>query len=205
MFNWEQMEPNEYQRSSEPAMVELTKRAYITATGHAQNHTDDPAFLKLADGVQKVAATIADSPNIGIEVPGFKEYRPYPVQAVWTPDGDGERFKIWLKQPLFIHEDTFDAAKAHTDLEAAIAGQIGFEQLAEGTEAQATGTGESGANAVTLQGLRTSLATDGYQVKKPGTYREVYLDGVPVTDNSDVLFRLEIDPNVGNPRVSVMN
>ncbi|MTV82256.1 hypothetical protein [Secundilactobacillus folii] len=207
MFNWEQMEPSEYQRSATPSFVELTTRSYITATGTAQDHTADQAFLRLAAGVVAVAQAISDSAKLGINVSGFKTYRPYPVQAVWTSTGDGEteQFKIWLKQPLFIHADTFEAAKAQTSLDDEIAAQIQFEQLAEGTEIQATGTGKTGMMSETLQGLRLRVDKDGYQLVDPEKYREVYLDGLPISEQSDILFRLEIDPNVGQPPISVVN
>ena len=205
MFNWEILEPAEYQRSVVPELVELTTRSYITAEGRTSSHTADDTFLALAAAVEKLAATIADSPNIGIEVDSFKSYRPYPVQAVWIADGDDERFKIWLKQPLFIHENIFEAAKKIANLAPALANQIHFEHLTEGTEIQATGHGEAGSQSAALQSLKTAIEQANYQPRNLDTYRELYLDGLPLTDHSDVLFRLEIDPAVGNPKPRVSN
>lgn len=205
MFNWETYEPAEYQHSATPSLVELTTRSYITAEGWALQHTDDETFILLAEAVEKVAAIIADSQNIGIEVGGFKTYRPYPLQAVWTLDGNGEKFKIWLKQPLFIHQDTFDAAKHYANWEKSLSDQIHFEQLAEGTEIQATGHGEIGPQAKTLQALNETIEDAGYQRTKIDTYRELYLDGLPFSEKSDILFRLAIDPSVGNPTATVRN
>ncbi|WP_203651063.1 hypothetical protein [Secundilactobacillus yichangensis] len=205
MFNWETYEPAEYQHSATPSIVELTTRSYITAEGRALQHTNDETFILLAEAVEKVAAIIADSQNIGIEVGGFKTYRPYPLQSVWTLDGNGEKFKIWLKQPLFIHQDTFDAAKHYANWEKSLSDQIHFEQLAEGTEIQATGHGEIGPQAKTLQALNEAIEDAGYQRTKIDTYRELYLDGLPFSEKSDILFRLAIDPSVGNPTATVRN
>ncbi|MDH5108688.1 hypothetical protein OSJ82_06770, partial [Lentilactobacillus kefiri] len=108
MFNWETFEPSEYSRDPKPSYVDLTTRSYVTAKGHAAKHTDDPDFMRLAKATAKVAKAISGGPDKGIPVEGFKEYRPYPVQAVWTDAGDGEDFKIWIKQPLFINEKDFD-------------------------------------------------------------------------------------------------
>lgn len=205
MFNWETFEPAEYQRSATPTLVELTTRSYITATGQAQTHTTDDTFVLLAEAVHKIAAIIADSQNIGIEVAGFKEYRPYPVQAVWTEGGTGETFKIWLKQPLFIHQETFEAAKKYANLEPTLSDEIHFEQLAEGTELQATGHGEIGPKAQTLRALNATIEENGYQRTNLDTYRELYLDGLPFSEKTDTLFRVQIDPSVGNPTASVRN
>ncbi len=205
MFNWETFEPAEYQRSATPSLVKLTTRSYITAEGRAQAHTTDDTFVLLGEAVHKIAAIIADSQNIGIEVAGFKEYRPYPIQAVWTVGGTDEAFKIWLKQPLFIHQETFDTAKKYANLESGLADQIHFEQLAEGTEIQATGSGEIGSKAKTLQTLNAAIEENGYQRTHLDTYRELYLDGLPFSEKTDVLFRLEIDPAIGDPNASVIN
>lgn len=205
MFNWETFEPAEYQRSTTPSLVELTTRSYITATGQVQTHTTDDTFVLLAEAVHKIADIIADSQNIGIEVAGFKAYRPYPIQAVWTASGTGEGFKIWLKQPLFIHQETFDTAKKYANLESTLSDQIHFEQLAEGTEIQATGHGELGSKAQTLRALNAAIEENGYQRTNLDTYRELYLDGLPFSEKADTLFRLQLDPSVGHPEATVRN
>ncbi|GAW98165.1 hypothetical protein [Secundilactobacillus mixtipabuli] len=205
MFNWETYETAEYQRSEEPTLVELTTRSYITAEGKATQHTADDNFILLAEAVEKVAALIADSQDIGIEVTGFKPYRPYPIQAVWTVGGTEEQFKIWLKQPLFIHQDIFETAKKYANWEKAISDQIHFEQLAEGTEIQATGHGEIGPHAKTLQALNAAIEEAGFQRAHLDTYRELYLDGLPFSEKSDTLFRLKLDPAVGDPKPKVTN
>ncbi|WP_225352819.1 hypothetical protein [Lentilactobacillus parafarraginis] len=116
MFNWETFEPDEYSRGETPSFVDLTERSYITATGHATDHTADESFLSLARAAAAVAKTISGGPETDIPVKNFKGYVPYPVQAVWQPAGDGEDFKIWIKQPLFIDEAAFNAAIKKTDL-----------------------------------------------------------------------------------------
>lgn len=118
MFDWETVEPAEYQHDDTPHIVALTTRSYITANGHAYTHTAAATFLTLAKAVQTVAATIANSAALGIEVSGFKAYRPYPLQAVWKPDSPGEAFKLWLKQPLFIDAAAYSAAIEHAGLSA---------------------------------------------------------------------------------------
>lgn len=208
MFDWERMEPREYQRSAKPSLIKLTTRSYLTATGLAWQHTADKQFLTLANAVRQLAQIIANSPHHGIDVAGFKPYRPYPVQAVWQPadeNTDQEQYKIWLKQPLFINESVFLAAKKIVAFDPLITTKIQFEQLTEGTEIQATGNNQVGTNAEVLQDLHAVVDRNGYRLVAPHQYREVYLDGLQSSKSAAILFRLALDPNVGEPQVSVMN
>ncbi len=195
MFNWETFEVSEYSRDEEPSFVDLTTRSYITAEGHATQHTSDPAFLELAQAAATVAKTVSDGPEAGIPVSGFKAYRPYPVQAVWTQADQGEDFKIWIKQPLFIDETAFAAAISQADLDSSVAGQLKFEHLAEGIEVQTINHGPVTAGSPALQQLSQVIETNNYQRLHANQHREVYIDGLPLTADKVVLVRLAIDAN----------
>ncbi|MGF2385034.1 hypothetical protein [Lentilactobacillus otakiensis] len=195
MFNWETFEPDEYSRDPEPSFVDLTTRSYVTAEGHATKHTDDPDFLRLANAAAEVAKTISGGPDKGIPVDGFKEYRPYPVQAVWTDTGDGEDFKIWIKQPLFINEKDFDAALTQIDFSDFDLGEIKFEHLAEGIEIQTVNTGAVTPESEALKVLTDTIQKQGFTRLHDDQRREVYIDGVPVDSTKLVLVRLAIDAN----------
>ncbi|MCT3545823.1 hypothetical protein EFR92_10500 [Lentilactobacillus buchneri] len=195
MFNWETFEPDEYSRDKEPSFVDLTTRSYVTAEGHATQHTDDPDFLRLSNAAAEVAKTISGGPGKGIPVEGFKEYRPYPVQAVWTDTGDGEDFKIWIKQPLFINEKDFDAALTQIDFSDFDLGEIKFEHLAEGIEIQIVNTGAVTPDSEALKALENAIQKEGFTRLHGNEHREVYIDGLPVDSSKVVLVRLAIDAN----------
>lgn len=195
MFNWKTFEPDEYSRDPEPSFVDLTTRSYVTAEGHATKHTDDPDFLRLANAAAEVAKTISGGPQKGIPVEGFKEYVPYPVQAVWTQAGDGEDFKIWIKQPLFINEKDFDAALTQIDFSDFDLGEIKFEHLAEGIEVQTINTGAVTPESEALKVLGNTIQKQGYKRLHNNQHREVYIDGLPVDASKVVLVRLAIDAN----------
>ena len=138
-FDWREVERDEYSRSEEPSFVKLTTRSYITAMGVAPDRVTDQAFTSLAAAVTQIAERISEGPDAGIDIPNFKAYHPYPLQAVWSGgDKISKRhiFRLWLKQPLFIHEDQFEAALTQLHFEPAIAQQLHLEQLAEGFEIQ---------------------------------------------------------------------
>lgn len=195
MFNWETFEPSEYSRDPKPSYVDLTTRSYVTAKGHAAKHTDDPDFMRLAKATAKVAKAISGGPDKGIPVEGFKEYRPYPVQAVWTDAGDGEDFKIWIKQLLFINEKDFDAALTQIDFSDFDLGEIKFEHLAEGIEIQTINTGTVTPDSGALKVLTDTIQKKGFTRLHDDQHREVYIDGLPVDSSKLVLVRLAIDAN----------
>lgn len=195
MFNWETFEPDEYSRDKEPSFVDLTTRSYVTAEGHATQHTDDPDFIRLANAAAEVAKTISGGPEKGIPVEGFKEYRPYPVQAVWTDTEDGEDFKIWIKQPLFINEKDFDAALTQIDFSDFDLGEIKFEHLAEGIEIQTINTGAVTSDSEALKTLDNTIQKQGFTRLHGNEHREIYIDGLPVDSSKLVLVRLAIDAN----------
>lgn len=125
-FDWREVERDEYSRSEEPSFVKLTTRSYITAMGVAPDRVTDQAFTSLAAAVTQIAERISEGPDAGIDIPNFKAYHPYPLQAVWSGgDKISKRhiFRLWLKQPLFIHEDQFEAALTQLHFEPAIAQQ----------------------------------------------------------------------------------
>ena len=195
MFDWEDREQAEYSRSTHISFVELTKRSYLTASGTAPKRTVDPTFFAKAAAVTKLAQLISEGPKAGIEVPGFKDYRPYPVQAVWH----GDDFKIWLKQPLFINETIYNQAVN----QASLSELVNFEQLSEGTEMQ---TSFSGAvTATQVDGLQEEAKEVGYQLVDSGSHREVYLDGLPLTDDKQVLVRIPIDATGKRPPLAAVN
>lgn len=195
MFNWETFEPDEYSRNPEPSYVDLTTRSYVTAEGHATKHTDDSNFLRLAGAAAEVAQTISGGPDKGIPVEGFKAYRPYPVQTVWTKTSDGEDFKIWIKQPLFINEKDFDAALTRTDFSDFNLGEIKFEHLAEGIEIQTANTGTVTPDSEALKVLTDTIQKKGFKRLQDDQHREVYIDGVPIDSGKLILVRLAIDAN----------
>lgn len=195
MFNWETFEPDEYSRGETPSFVDLTERSYITATGHATDHTADESFLSLARAAAAVAKTISGGPETDIPVKNFKGYVPYPVQAVWQPAGDGEDFKIWIKQPLFIDEAAFNAAIKKTDLGDISADQIHFEHLAEGIEIQTISNGPVTVDGKAAARLNAAIKVGGFKRLHEDTHREVYIDGLPLTASKQVILRFEIDPN----------
>ncbi|MFD1466452.1 hypothetical protein ACFQ4L_10305 [Lapidilactobacillus mulanensis] len=195
MFDWETKERAEYSRSSQVSFVKLTKRSYLTASGIAPKHTNESSFLEKADVVVNLAKLISEGPVAGIDIPGFKNYRPYPVQAVWQ----GDAFKIWLKQPLFINETIYNQAMN----QASLSQSVDFEQLAEGTEIQTIVNG-----AVTpalVSALQQEVTEVGYQLIEPDSHRELYLDGLPLTNEKQVLLRLALDINVKQPSLAVYN
>lgn len=195
MFNWETFEPAEYSREEKPSFVALTKRSYVTAEGDADDHSSDPNFLRLAAATARIARTISGGPDKGIPVSGFKKYVPYPVQAVWTAQGNNEHFKIWIKQPLFIDEADFAAAMTQIDFDNFDEDEIHFEHLAEGTEIQTINHGAVTADAPAFQVLDEAIKSSDYQRLHADQHREVYIDGLPVDADKVVLVRFEIDPN----------
>jgi hypothetical protein len=195
MFNWETFEPAEYSRDEKLSFVDLTKRSYVTAEGDANDHSADPNFLRLATAAAQIAKTISGGPANGIPVSGFKDYVPYPVQAVWTAQGNNEHFKIWIKQPLFIDEADFAAAMTQTDFDHFDEDEIHFEHLAEGIEIQTVNRGPLTADAPALQTLTEAIKVNGYKRLHDDQHREVYIDGLPLDEDKVVLVRLAIDPN----------
>ncbi|WP_427910976.1 hypothetical protein ABUE38_03065 [Pediococcus parvulus] len=195
MFDWEVREPSEYSRKNEISFVKLTRRSYLTASGSAPNQVDDDTFLKSADAVVRLATIISRGSAAGLLVDGFKAYRPYPVQAVWQ----GDRYKIWLKQPLFIDESVYQQAIKETKY----ASLVGFEQLAEGTEIQTISQGKVTPNL--LAKLMRAVQTNGYQILDSARHREVYLDGLPVSADKQVLVRLSLSPTDKQPKFAAIN
>ncbi|KRL62901.1 hypothetical protein FC85_GL001771 [Lentilactobacillus diolivorans DSM 14421] len=199
MFNWETYEPDEYSKSEHAHFVDLTTRSYITAEGHATKHTDDPEFLRLAKAAARIAKTISGGPEEDIPVSGFKAYVPYPVQAVWRKTDDGEDFKIWIKQPLFIDENAFKAALEKIHFVNTHREELHFEQLAEGIEVQTINHGPiKSENCQAFQVLNKTIKEGNYKRTRPNEHREVYIDSLPVTPDSLVLIRFAIDLN-GQP------
>ncbi|MFD1126198.1 hypothetical protein ACFQ22_12630 [Lentilactobacillus raoultii] len=199
MFNWEINEPDEYSKSEHAHFVDLTTRSYITAEGQATKHTDDPEFLRLAKAAARIAKTISDGPDKDIPISGFKPYVPYPIQAVWQKTDQGENFKIWIKQPLFVDEDAFKAALEKIHFINTKSEELRFEQLAEGIEAQTINHGPIRDNSCqAFQVLNKAIDEGGYQRIKEDEYREVYIDNLPITPDSLVLVRFAIDLN-GQP------
>lgn len=195
MFNWEEMETTEYSRSTQPSYIKLTERGYLTATGKAIEGVTDSTFLVKADAVMTLAQLISQGTAAGIHIPGFKAYHPYPLQAVWR----GSQFKIWLKQPLFINETVYQAALTRADLLQT----VNFEQLAEGTEIQMVTTGP--VNQVVVNELHKTLQTAGYESADPLSHREVYLDGLPLTDEKQVLVRVALAASGKQPPLAIIN
>lgn len=197
-FNWEEVEQDEYSRSTTPSFVKLTTRSYITAMGVAPNRLADATFTDLSTAVTAVAKQISEGPNVGIKIPNFKAYRPYPLQAVWSGgDKISSRhvFRIWLKQPLFIEKAQFTAALAQLDLDPTIAKQLHFEQLAEGFEIQSFSDTPLDDSAAALMRIQTTIADNQLVPKYNDRHREVYVAGYSKT--APVLLRVALDENFG--------
>lgn len=195
MFDWEVREQAEYSRNSQISFVKLTKRSYLTASGTALKRTEDPIFLAKADAVVKLAKFISEGATAGIMIPGFKEYRPYPVQAVWR----GDEFKIWLKQPLFIDESIYKKAVSQVELSEA----VDFEQLAEGVEIQTITNGI--VTQKVIDQLQQAVTKSGYQMTDSTSHRELYLDGLPVSDDKQILVRMAITTTGKQPSFAAVN
>ncbi|MFD1317140.1 hypothetical protein [Loigolactobacillus zhaoyuanensis] len=195
MFDWEAMEQAEYSRQAQVSFVKLTERSYLTTSGTAPKRTADPTFLAKAEAVVKLAKIISAGATAGIVIPGFKAYRPYPVQAVWHDD----EFKIWLKQPLFISEAIYEQALKQIELSQ----PVDFEQLAEGTESQIITNGP--VTQVMIAELQQTVTKAGYQLAAPGRHRELYLDGLPLTNDKQVLVRIALNVAGQQPPLSAMN
>lgn len=195
MFDWESAEPAEYNRGAGISFVALTTRGYLTATGTAAQHTADPAFLTLAKTTAELAAHISQGAKAGLMIPGFKPYRPYPVQAVWT----GDAFTIWLKQPLFITASVVAAAKA----QVAGATAVSYAEWAEGVEIQTSTTGP--VTPAVLTTLKEAAQAQGYALAAGSAHREVYLDGLPLTADKQVLVRLALAPGAKQPPLAARN
>lgn len=193
MFNWEINEPDEYSKSEHAHFVDLTTRSYITAQGYATKHTDDPEFLRLAKAAARISKTISGGPDKDIPISGFKPYVPYPVQAVWQQDEGGERFKIWIKQPLFVDEAAFQAALEKIHFVDTKREELHFEKLAEGLEAQTINHGPvKDDSCQAFQVLNKAIQEGGFKRIRENEYREVYIDSLPVTPDSLVLVRFAI-------------
>ena len=197
MFDWRVVEQAEYSRQAEPSFVELTTRSYLTSSGVARAHTTDPLFLRRAAAVKQLAELISQGAATGLLIEGFKAYHPYPVQAVWQ----GDHFKIWLKQPLFIDRAVYEKAMMQADLTE----PIDFEQLAEGSEIQAAVPGPLTADASVLAKLRQAVVAGGYHLLDEESHRELYLDGLPLTERKLVLVRLAFDPAGKRPSYAARN
>ena len=178
-FDWREVERDEYSRSEEPSFVKLTTRSYITAMGVAPDRVTDQAFTSLAAAVTQIAERISEGPDAGIDIPNFKAYHPYPLQAVWSGgDKISKRhiFRLWLKQPLFIHEDQFEAALTQLHFEPAIAQQLHLEAPA-------------------IARIQTVINRDHLVPKFDDRHREVYLEGYQ--GEVPVLYRVPLDENFG--------
>ncbi|MFC6169234.1 hypothetical protein [Loigolactobacillus jiayinensis] len=195
MFDWETMEQTEYSRRAQVSFVKLTKRSYLTTSGTAPKRAEDPAFLEGAEAVVELAKLISEGSAAGIVISGFKAYRPYPVQAVWQ----GDEFKIWLKQPLFINKAIYEQALKQIDL----AQSVDFEQLAEDTEIQIITNGT--VTQAVIDDLQRSVTGAGYQLATPDSHRELYLDGLPLTSDKQVLVRLALNTAGKQPPLATMN
>ncbi|WP_424320854.1 hypothetical protein ACPD8N_00065 [Lacticaseibacillus chiayiensis] len=197
-FDWEEVEQDEYSRSARPSFVKLTTRSYITAMGVAPDRLADATFIDLAAAVTAVAKQISEGPNVGIKIPNFKAYRPYPLQAVWSGgDKISNRrvFRIWLKQPLFIQKEQFTEAVAQLDFDPAIATQLHFEQLAEGFEIQSFSDTPLDDSIAALTRIQTTIADHQLVPKFNDRHREVYVAGY--APDSPVLLRVALDENFG--------
>lgn len=196
-FDWQIVETREYSRDETPSFVTLTTRSYLTLEGTAATRTADAGFIAAAQTLATIAEKISEGPDAGIEIAGFKSYRPYPVQAVWSGGSrieDRTHYKLWLKQPLFVTAANMQQALAQLDLGEAATG-VAFESLAEGTEIQGfSATALSSANQTLLR-LQTAIEERGLSRLSVDSHREVYLDGVGI--DHPVLVRLAIDPKVG--------
>lgn len=197
MFDWALNEPSEYNRRPKVSFVMLTTRSYLTVSGTALRHTDDDDFLAAAQAVIQLATRISQGPSAGLTIPGFKAYRPYPVQAVWQDT----HYQLWLKQPLFITAAVYQTALTQLPLPL----PIQFAQMAEGFEIQLATSGTVAPNASVLAQLRDAAQSAGYRLIRPDVHREVYLDGVPVTADKQVLVRLALEPTNTLPRSVVRN
>ena len=197
-FDWREVERDEYSRSEEPSFVKLTTRSYITAMGVAPDRVTDQAFTSLAAAVTQIAERISEGPDAGIDIPSFKAYHPYTLQAVWSGgDKISKRhiFRLWLKQPLFIHEDQFEAALTQLHFEPAIAQQLHLEQLAEGFEIQSFNSTPLTDEAPAIARIQTVINRDHLVPKFDDRHREVYLEGYQ--GEVPVLYRVPLDENFG--------
>ncbi|EPD11518.1 hypothetical protein Lpp48_03597, partial [Lacticaseibacillus paracasei subsp. paracasei Lpp48] len=158
----------------------------------------DQAFTSLAAAVTQIAERISEGPDAGIDIPNFKAYHPYPLQAVWSGgDKISKRhiFRLWLKQPLFIHEDQFEAALTQLHFEPAIAQQLHLEQLAEGFEIQSFNSTPLTDEAPAIARIQTVINRDHLVPKFDDRHREVYLEGYQ--GEVPVLYRVPLDENFG--------
>ncbi|WP_204122418.1 hypothetical protein [Lacticaseibacillus mingshuiensis] len=191
-FDWQQVETREYSRRQETSFVTLTTRGYLTVEGEAPLRTHDPAFLTQALLLETIAARISEGPDAGIPISGFRSYRPYPVQAVWSGGptiASRQHFQLWLKQPLFVTKKAVGAAITALEM-GPEAKPIQFKQLEEGTEIQISSPETLTDASPAWQTLTAAVQAKNLDLRLPNTHREVYLDGVR---KENVLVRLAIE------------
>ena len=175
-FDWQVFEDEEYSHDSENSFVKLNERNYITASGTAKDKTSDKEFLALADALSTIAAKISEGPDGGVNIPGFRTYRPYPLQAMWSGGNLEERtnFQLWIKQPNMVPEEFFHAAIEQLNLDAKLLARIKYVRMAEGTEIQSYTDGNI---ADTIYKLESEVYASELTQLSQTEHREVYVDG----------------------------
>lgn len=196
-FDWRNAEAEEYSHDENVSFVNLTTRSYLTITGMAPQKTDDPEFLKLADMLMNISEKISEGPRAGIEIEGYRSYRPYPLQAVWTGGTEFDQrkeFKLWIKQPLFVHKKFAKQAIDILQL-GDLAQNVQFENLAEGVEIQSFSSQPLRTNDQTFQKIDAEIKERGLERLDLNSHREVYVDGYK--KDHAILLRIAIEPNTG--------
>ncbi|WP_416353824.1 hypothetical protein ACNAN0_03040 [Agrilactobacillus fermenti] len=172
-FDYRMIEQQEYTHETQPSVVVLNERNYITFRGAGKFSVTDPQFMRQVNIMYDLATEIRQAAQMSKQLDWFRDYVPYPLNSFW--DGFGG-YLLMIKQPNFTVPELLTTAKANLAAKypSELLQQVNFERLAEGTEVQSFNAGPVVPGNDTFQRLDTFIKQHKARRLNQG-HREVYL------------------------------
>lgn len=178
-----------YQPTTKPSIIEVPEMLFITVAGYGDPNTS-AAYQEAMEILYGLSFTIKMSKMNGTQPEGYFEYVVPPLEGLWYIDGgcfDGVnvtdknlfRWISMIRQPEFVTEDVFEAAKKalakkkpELDLSKAK-----FIRLEEGLCVQIMHKGPYDNEPETIEKMKQYVKENGYEEDFSDTrlHHEIYL------------------------------
>lgn len=118
-YEWRKKEKEFYLPTTQPAKIEVPPINYFTLKGKGNPNSE--TFKESVEALYALSYAVRMFPKKGIIPEGYYEYTVFPLEGVWDLDEEGRKlehldkdrlvYKIMIRQPDFVTEELFSAAK----------------------------------------------------------------------------------------------